>query len=197
VDLEQVINFKFGLKNLLVTFHPVTLEISTARSQMQELLSALTEFKDIHLIFTMPNADIGNQEIFDLISEFTSTRSNAIAFKSLGQLRYFSCLAQVDGLVGNSSSGLLEAPSFKKATVNIGDRQLGRIQAKSVIQCRPVKKEIINSINRIYSEEFQNLLKNVKNPFGEGGASEKIYDIIRSHPLENLIKKSFYTLGKK
>jgi GDP/UDP-N,N'-diacetylbacillosamine 2-epimerase (hydrolysing) len=196
-ELEQVINFKFGLKNLLVTFHPVTLEISTARSQMQELLSALTEFKDIHLIFTMPNADIGNQEIFDLISEFTSTRSNAIAFKSLGQLRYFSCLAQVDGLVGNSSSGLLEAPSFKKATVNIGDRQLGRIQAKSVIQCRPVKKEIINSINRIYSEEFQNLLKNVKNPFGEGGASEKIYDIIRSHPLENLIKKSFYTLGKK
>jgi GDP/UDP-N,N'-diacetylbacillosamine 2-epimerase (hydrolysing) len=196
-ELEKEINFKFGMKNLLITFHPVTLEIATAKSQMQELLFALEHFENTNLIFTMPNADIGNQEIFELITEFTLTHSNSVAFKSLGQLKYLSCLAQVDGVVGNSSSGLLEAPSFKIATVNIGDRQLGRIQANSVIQCEPNRIEIINSIKRIYSRDFQSVLKSVKNPFGYGGASEKIYNIIRSHSLENLIKKSFYNLDQK
>jgi len=125
-ELEASIDFQLGAKNLLITFHPVTLETSTAEDQMAELLAALAELKDTQLIFTMPNADTDGRALIKMVQQFVAEHPNARAYTSLGQLRYLSCAAQVDGVVGNSSSGLAEVPSFKKGTINIGDRQRGR-----------------------------------------------------------------------
>ena len=126
-ELEADLGFKFGKKNLLITFHPVTLENSSAVRQMQSLLAALTKLEDTQLIFTMPNADTGGRALIKLVKEFASKHPHAHIFPSLGQLHFLSCIAHVDGVVGNSSSGLLEVPSFKKGTINIGDRQRGRL----------------------------------------------------------------------
>ena len=127
--LEASLDFKLGYKNLLITFHPVTLETATAASQMEELLAALAELKDTQLIFTLPNADTDGRALIKMVEQFVVQHPNARAYTSLGQLRYLSCIAQVDGVVGNSSSGLAEVPSFKKGTINIGDRQRGRFGA--------------------------------------------------------------------
>jgi GDP/UDP-N,N'-diacetylbacillosamine 2-epimerase (hydrolysing) len=134
-SLEADLGFKFGKKNLLITFHPVTLENSSAVTQMEALLAALVQLEDTQLIFTMPNADTDGRTLIKMVEQFASQHANAHAFTSLGQLRYLSCIAQVDGVVGNSSSGLAEVPSFKKGTINIGDRQRGRLQATSIINC--------------------------------------------------------------
>jgi GDP/UDP-N,N'-diacetylbacillosamine 2-epimerase (hydrolysing) len=192
--LEQDLGFRFGTRNLLVTFHPATLEHAPPAAQMEELLAALREFEDVHLIFTMPNADTDSRALFALIEKFVANRANARAYTSLGQQRYFSCVAQVDGVVGNSSSGLAEVPSFNKATVNIGDRQLGRMKAQSVIDCAPVKDDIVAAVERLFSPEFRAKLPCARNPYGDGGASEKILDILRRHPLEGILRKSFHDL---
>ncbi len=194
-DLEVALNLKFAARNLLVTFHPVTLEFATAADQMGELLAALEVLEDTQLIFTLPNADGGGHEIVELIDAYVATHSNAKAFTSLGQLRYLSCLQQVDGVVGNSSSGLLEVPSFKKGTINIGDRQLGRLKAHSVIDCAPNREDISHAIGKLYTPDFQLQLKTVINPYGEGGASEKIVEKLRLVSFNNLLKKHFYDLN--
>ena len=196
VELEDSINFKLGLKNLLITFHPVTLDIITPEKQLEELLRALADLKDTHLIFTMPNADTDGRELIKLIQNFVAQHPNARAYTSLGQLRYLSCLAQVDGVVGNSSSGLTEAPSFKKGTINIGDRQRGRLQAGSVINCKPESASINNALNQLYSSEFQAGLQEVVNPYGEGGASELIVSIIKTISLDGILKKRFHDIVK-
>lgn len=116
------------------------------------------------------------------------------AFPSLGQLRYLSCIAQVDGVVGNSSSGLAEVPSFKKGTINIGDRQRGRLQAASVINCEPTRKGIQAALKRLYTEDFQANLSHVQNPYGEGGASEQVVQTIKHCALDSIVKKSFCDL---
>lgn len=193
-DFEKSIDFKLGKKNLLVTFHPVTLEPGAAPAQMAELLKALDSLQDTHLILTMPNADTGGRELIGMVERFVATRSHAKAFTSLGQLRYLSCMAHVDGVVGNSSSGLAEAPSFKKGTINIGDRQRGRLKAPSVIDCEPNCASILAAIEMLYSSSFQACLESVQNPYGEGGASEKIIDILKHFDIVNITKKSFYDL---
>lgn len=193
--LEAALEFKLGPRNLLVTFHPVTLEDDTASHQMVELLAALEQLDDTHLIFTLPNADTNGRGLIDLIRDYTATHPNSCAFASLGQLRYLSCLRFVDGVVGNSSSGLAEVPSFRKGTVNIGDRQRGRLRAASVIDCRPTRAAILGALERLYSPQFQADLANVRNPYGEGGASEKIVGVIRDYPLETILKKSFHDLS--
>lgn len=193
-ELEASIDFKLGKKNLLITFHPVTLESATAAEQMAELLAALAELKDTKLIFTLPNADTDGRELIEMVDKFVSQHSNARAFTSLGQLRYLSCVCHVDGVIGNSSSGLLEVPSFKKGTVNIGDRQRGRLQAASVINCEPTRDSISTAIKKIYDVNFTNSLSQVENPYGEGGASEKIVNSIKSIALDNIIKKRFYDI---
>ena len=147
-ELEKSLNFKLGAKNVLVTFHPVTLENKTSGMQMDELLSALDKLLDCKIIFTMPNADTDGREIFQLIQSFCRRNENAVAFTSLGQIRYLSCLNHVDMVVGNSSSGLLEVPSFKIPTINIGDRQRGRMKADSVIDCEPKENEISEAISK-------------------------------------------------
>lgn len=195
-ELEAALNFKLGRKNLLVTFHPVTLEKNTAPAQLAALLNALDKLTETHIILTMPNADTGSRELMRMIDDFASSRPHVKAFTSLGQLRYLSCIAQVDGVVGNSSSGLAEVPSLRKGTVNIGDRQRGRLKSSSVIDCTPDCASILSALQKLYSTEFQESLHDVRNPYGEGGASEKIVAVLKNCDLSGLTKKSFYDLPK-
>ena len=195
VELEKSLGFKFGRKNLLVTFHPVTLEIETVSEQMEELLDALEKLENVHIVFTMPNADTGGRILFKMIEDFVSKNPSSKAFTSLGQTRYLSCLNHVDGVIGNSSSGLAEAPTFKIGTINIGDRQRGRIKARSVIDCEPNEPSITSAIKKLYSSDFQNKLTTVKNPYGCGGASESIVNILNEVSLDGLLKKKFCNLN--
>lgn len=196
-EFEASIDFKLADKNILVTFHPVTLENSTAASQFQELLNVLDILRDTNIIFTKANSDTDGRIINKMINEYVAkNKDKSVAFTSLGQLRYLSALQFVDAVVGNSSSGLLEAPSFKIGTVNIGDRQLGRLKAQSVIDCKPDQKNIEEAFERLYSDEFQKSLENIKNPHGEGMASKQIFDILKQTDISNIVKKSFYDLGK-
>ena len=196
-ELEASLDFRLGSKNFLITFHPVTLESATASEQMVELLTALAELKDTQLIFTMPNADTGGRVLIKMVMEFVAQHSNACAYTSLGQLRYLSCVSHVDGVIGNSSSGLAEVPSFRKGTINIGDRQRGRLQATSVINCETTHQSIASALTKLYSSDFQKSLSHVTNPYGEGGASEKVVEIIKNFALDGLVKKSFYDLRNK
>lgn len=195
-ELEETLDFNLFPRNLLLTFHPVTLENNTSASQMEELLVALEDMRDTGLIFTMPNADTEGRVLFRQIEEFCDRNLNARAYTSLGQLRYLSCIKHVDGVVGNSSSGLSEVPSFKKGTINIGDRQRGRLQAASVINCEPDRVSIGTAIHRLYSSEFQETLLNSENPYGSGGASDRIVKILERHSLESLLKKRFFDFSK-
>jgi GDP/UDP-N,N'-diacetylbacillosamine 2-epimerase (hydrolysing) len=192
--LEASLNFKFGQKNLLITFHPVTLEGNSSAKQIEELLAALDELTNTNLIFTLPNADTGGREIGGIIQEFVSNHSNSRVYASLGQIRYLSCMKYVDGVVGNSSSGLAEAPSMGVGTINIGDRQKGRLSASSVIHCEPNLKSIREALKRLYEPTFQHSLAETTNPYGSGGASQKIVEVLRTHPFNGLIKKSFFDL---
>jgi len=194
--LETSLDFKLGVKNLLITFHPVTLETATAASQMQELLAALAQLKDTQLIFTLPNADTDGRTLIEMVQNFVKQHTNARAYTSLGQLRYLSCIAQVDGVLGNSSSGLAEVPSFKKGTINIGDRQRGRLQAESVINCEPKQGSIASALVQLYSADFQAHLNKVTNPYGEGGASEEIVSTVKAVSLDGILKKRFHDLAK-
>ena len=194
-EFEKSIEFKLNIKNILVTFHPVTLENSTAKEQFQQLLDAIDELEDTNIIFTKANSDTDGRVINQMIDEYVTKNSHkSIVFTSLGQLRYLSALQYVDAVVGNSSSGLAEAPSFKIGTINIGDRQKGRIKASSVIDCEPNKDSILKSFEKLYSKEFQETLKTTINPYGDGCASKKIVEILKSVDLENILKKSFYDL---
>lgn len=193
-ELESALDFRFATRNLLVTFHPVTLEHGTAAQQMEELLAALEELQDTGLIFTMPNADTEGRSLFRQIEDFCARHPHARAYTSLGQLRYLSCIQCVDGVVGNSSSGLTEVPSFKKGTINIGDRQRGRLKAASVIDCDPDRASIGRALQELYSSRFQSQLSTVENPYGNGGASEAIVRILEQQPLDDLLKKRFYDL---
>lgn len=130
-----------------------------------------------------------------MIDEYVTKNSHkSIGFTSLGQLRYLSALQYVDAVVGNSSSGLAEAPSFKIGTINIGDRQKGRIKASSLIDCEPNKGSILQAFDRLYSKEFQETLRTTINPYGDGCSSKKIVEILKSVDLKNILKKSFYDL---
>ena len=193
--LQQSLGFELGQKSLLVCFHPATLETNTAAQQMAELLAALAELRNTQLVFTMPNADTDGRVLVQLIEQFVAQHANTRAYTSLGQLRYLSSMAHVDGVVGNSSSGLLEAPSFQKGTINIGDRQRGRLQAASVINCEPTRHSITAALVRLYSKEFQASLSKVSSPYGEGGASCAIVAKIKSIPLSGVLKKRFYDAG--
>ena len=192
--LEASLDFKLGQKNLLITFHPVTLDKDSAERQIHELLAALANLKDTQLIFTLPNADSDGRALIKIVQKFVDHHANARAYVSLGQLLYLSCVSYVDAVVGNSSSGLLEAPSFKKGTINIGDRQRGRLQAKSVINCEPSRKSITNALVKLYSPEFQDSIIDVVNPYGNGTASEKVVKVLKKYSLVDLVKKSFYDL---
>ena len=197
-EFEKSIHFRLNKKNILVTFHPTTLEESTSTEQFNELLRAIDKLKETNTIFTKANSDTDGRVINQMIDEYVAKNSKkSVAFTSLGQLRYLSALQYVDAMVGNSSSGLAEAPSFKIATVNIGDRQKGRIKAKSVIDCLPKKDSILNAFDEFYSKKFQLNLLDIKNPYGDGCASKEIVEIIKEVELESILKKSFYNIEVK
>ena len=197
-EFEKSIKFKLAKKNILITFHPVTLENSSAREQFNELLNALDELDDTNFIFTKANSDTDGDVINKMIDEYVSQNpQKAVAFASLGQLRYLSAIKFVDIVLGNSSSGLLEVPSFKKATINIGDRQKGRARASSVIDVRPVKEEILAAIKRVYSKEFEQTLKDTINPYDGGYPSKKMVKILKETKLDGILKKKFYDIGIK
>ncbi|MDC0182753.1 UDP-N-acetylglucosamine 2-epimerase [Nitrosomonadales bacterium] len=194
-ELENDLGFEFKNKNFLITFHSETLESDSTEKQFLELLKVLRPLKETGLIFTLPNSDTGSLIIIKLINKFVSNHLNAIVFKSLGQLHYLSCMSHMDGVIGNSSSGLLEAPSFKIPTINIGDRQKGRLQASSVINCRPERSCIEKAIKKLDSKRFLASLKKTVNPYGKGGASKKIISIIKNQKSNGILKKQFFDLN--
>ena len=197
-EFEKSIDFRLAKKNILITFHPVTLENSSAREQFNELLNALDELEETNFIFTKANSDTDGDVINKMIDEYVSENSQkAVAFASLGQLRYLSAIKFVDIVLGNSSSGLLEVPSFKKTTINIGDRQKGRARASSVIDVRPAKEEILAAIKRAYSKEFEQTLKDTINPYDGGNPSKKMVKILQEIKLDGILKKKFYDIGIK
>jgi GDP/UDP-N,N'-diacetylbacillosamine 2-epimerase (hydrolysing) len=194
-ELESALGFRLGAKNLLVTFHAATLDGPVCEAQLSELLAALDRRADTHLIFTLPNADTHGRALSAMVEQYAAGRVNAHVCVSLGQTRYLSCLKHVDAVVGNSSSGLTEAPSFRIGTVNIGDRQRGRLRAASVIDCEPQRDAIAAALDQVNSPQFRARLAGVRNPYGEGGASEKIVAVLRSHPLSGIVRKSFHDLA--
>jgi GDP/UDP-N,N'-diacetylbacillosamine 2-epimerase (hydrolysing) len=197
-EFEKSINFKLGELNFLVTFHPVTLENNSAEKQFNELLSALSEFDNAKILFTLPNSDTNGRIIIKLIEDYVKLNSKkSLAITSLGQLRYLSALKHFSVVIGNSSSGLLEAPSLKIPTVNIGSRQDGRLKASSVIDCNPNFFDISKSIKVVLDEKFQKSLKNTINPYGSGGASKKIKETLKSYDLKNILIKKFYDFREK
>lgn len=193
-ELEETLDLKLRKRNFLITFHPVTLESNTSEEQMNQLLYSLSSFKETGFIFTMPNSDTHGRILFSMIKKFAQENRNAKYFTSLGQLRYLSCIQHVDLVIGNSSSGIIEVPSFKKPTINIGDRQKGRIKADSIIDCHPEKESIMNSIKKALSYDFQESIKKTINPYGQGGASTKIVKILEDYNFDNILKKNFYNI---
>ncbi len=194
-DFQKSINFNLSEINFLVTFHPVTLEKASAEDQFKELLYSLDQFPKANVIFTKPNADNDGRILNDLIDNYVKTNYlRAIAFNSLGQLRYLSAIEHCQVVIGNSSSGLIEVPSFKKPTINIGDRQRGRIEAESVITCEPNKKAVVESIQLAVSLSFQEKIRQITNPYGEENSSDKILKTILNTPLQNILKKKFYNI---
>ncbi len=196
-SVENLIKLKLNKKSFLITYHPLTLNDELSKKEFDQLLNALENLKDTSLIFTMPNADPGNNYIYERIKEFTKKNNSSRYFKSLGQQIYFSLLNYVDGVIGNSSSGLLEMPYFKKATINIGDRQKGRLSASSVINCRGDKNEISRAISKVYSTKFMEKLKDINCPYGAPGASKRIIDQLKRVDYSNLLQKKFFDLAIK
>lgn len=192
-DLEQQLGFQFRKRNVLVTFHPATLDAQPAAAQFRELLTALDGLgNDTGAIFTLPNADSDGRAIIGMIGEHVASRPNTISFASLGQVLYLSTVAQVDAVVGNSSSGLYEVPSFRKPTVNIGDRQKGRPQASSVINCRPVAPDILRAINEAFGKDCSSAV----NPYGNGDSAGRIVSALKAvTDYRALLKKHFFETG--
>jgi len=193
-ELARSIGYDLTSPYAIVTFHPVTLEKDTATKQIEVLLSALDETSGLNYVFTKANADANGRAINNKIDAYCEKKGNTIAFTSMGVLRYLSAMKYCEMVIGNSSSGIIETPSLKKPTVNIGDRQKGRICAKSVISCEPEKNAIIKSINKARSQQFLHEIANQVNPYGDGKTSEKVVAVIKDF-LDNdkiNLKKSFY-----
>lgn len=196
-ELEQQIGFHFSKPTIMVTYHPVTLETLTAREQFADILSVIDKHKEISVIFTKANADTDGRIINQMIDEYVGENSDrCVGYTSLGQKRYLSALQYVDTVLGNSSSGLVEVPSFHIPTVNIGDRQRGRACAKSVIHCGNTVQEIDKALQMALSEEFRENLTTMDNPYEKEGTSDKIVETICDALYNGIeIKKTFYDIN--
>lgn len=194
-EIEKEIDFKIDENTILVTYHPVTLGNRIAKDDIDDFISALEERQDLQVIFTMPNSDTGSQFIVDAVNGFVERNPyRAKAFKSLGVVRYLSVMKQVSAVVGNSSSGIVEVPSFGIPTLNIGDRQKGRIQAESTYNCMPGKESVLNGLNKVLSKEFRELASKVHNPYEKANTAEEIFKVISTYPIEQLNQKHFYDI---
>jgi GDP/UDP-N,N'-diacetylbacillosamine 2-epimerase (hydrolysing) len=193
---QKAIDFSLAQKNILVTYHPETLTKQSSKEQFSELLQALTRLQNTHIIFTKTNSDTDGKIINSMIDDYVSLHpTTCVSFISLGQLRYLSTLKYVDLVLGNSSSGLLEVPSFHIPTIDVGDRQKGRIHAQSVISCVCETSAIKKAIKKAYSSDFRKKCESVQSPFGTAGASKKIKKIIKKTDLKNLLEKKFYDIA--
>lgn len=196
-ELSKSLGTPLDLAYMSVTYHPVTHEADQAEEQICQLLQAIDLFPDMQFIFTKANADAGNRKINERIEKFALEHSNCRFFESLGIKRYLSLLKYSNGIIGNSSSGIVEAPSLKIPTVNIGNRQSGRLQAESIINCQPVKEDIAKAIRASQNEAFKAKCKIVQNPYGNGNTSELIVKKIKEFLTQgntNLMKK-FYDIN--
>lgn len=194
-QLEVEINFTFNLKNILVAFHPVTLEENTSKIHFTEILDSIDQLSETNILFTKTNSDTDGRIINFMIDEYVKSNPHkSKSFFSMGQLNYLSAMQYVDFIIGNSSSGIIEAPSLKIGTIDIGDRQKGRIKAESIITCDPNKKDIKKAIQYCYTDSFKKILKNTKNPYGEGYASTKILKVLKNISLDKILKKAFFDL---
>lgn len=194
-EIEDSIGFTLDENTILVTYHPVTLGNHTAEQDIKEFIDALEERKEVRVVFTMPNSDNGSEFIVDAINRFVAENSDrAKAYKSLGVKRYLSVMNYVGAVVGNSSSGIVEVPSFEIPTLNIGDRQKGRLAAESVINCNTDKISVLKGLDKALSEEFRQLAKTNTSPYDKPNTAGAIFDIISSYPLEELNQKHFYDI---
>lgn len=194
-ELETSIGFSLGSKVLLVTYHPVTLENNTAASQCQNLLDALDEFTEYKVIFTLPNSDTDGRIIIQMIHEYVSKYPDrCMSVPSLGLKRYLSVLKYVNAVIGNSSSGIIEVPSFGIPTLDIGDRQKGRLAAESVIHCGTEQKEIAEGLRIVLAEKQKIVSKDCKNPYDKENTTKTILNIIKCYPLNQLVQKTFYNI---
>ncbi|MPN35546.1 GDP/UDP-N,N'-diacetylbacillosamine 2-epimerase (hydrolyzing) [bioreactor metagenome] len=196
-ELENSINFKFDKPVALVTFHPVTLEDELVEDQFNELLNSFEAQNELKIIFTKANADPNGVIINEMIDSYVAKKpERTVAFASLGALKYLSTLKYCTLVVGNSSSGIIEAPIFKIPTINIGDRQKGRIQVESIINCKTKKEDITKAINMALSEEFFNHIKHMKTPYEKEHTSSEIVQIVKRLLWNETIdlKKKFYNL---
>ena len=192
-EIEKKLNFKLNKKNLLITFHPVTLTKNI--ESIDPLLKSLSKLRDTNLLFTSPNIDPGNNIILKKIKSFVSRKKNSKLFPSLGQKLYFSCIKVFDGVVGNSSSGIIEVPSFQKGSINIGNRQKGRIAAKNVINCKNNETSIDFSIKKFLSKKFKEDIKKNKNPYFQKNTSTNIVNILKKLSFKDLPYKNFFDLN--
>lgn len=195
-ELEESLCFKLDKPYIIVTFHPVTLEKNTGKQQIESILQALDCFEEYKIIFTKANSDTDGRIINQKINEYVnSSKGKAKAFTSLGMVRYLSALQYCDMIVGNSSSGIIEAPSFRIPTVNIGDRQKGRVMGESIINCRCTSNEIKRAIHTARLMYRHNELENAINPYEGANTSETILSIIRDYLASGInIKKHFYDI---
>ncbi len=195
-ELEASLDTELKERLLLVTFHPVTLEDATSEVQFKNLLNALETIENATIIFTKANSDTDGRIINEMIDDYTNKHlDNTLSFVSMGQLRYLSAMKLASAVIGNSSSGIIEAPSFKIPTVNIGDRQKGRMQAQSVINCEPQEESIKEAISLALSDSFKSSIQLMSNPYGDGRVSDKIMEVIqKSLSKEISLKKTFYTI---
>lgn len=195
-ELCEQVGFDFTKPYAVVTFHPVTLENGTEEKQCNELFAALDEFPKLGLLITKSNADAGGQLINDAIDVYAAHRDNCTAVYSLGARRYLSAIHYSEFVIGNSSSGIVEVPVFRVPTVNIGDRQKGRLRADSVIDCAPDKVNIVSAIDKAMSDEFREKAKHTISPYGTGETSAKIVSVIKDYLYHDKInlKKSFYDI---
>lgn len=193
IALEKSLAISLGYPTFLITYHPATLSQQKPVAAMNELLAALDEFPDATAVFTYPNADTGGRALIERIDQWVATNKNrAKAFVSLGQRRYLSLMREADVIIGNSSSGLTEAPALKKATVNIGDRQKGRLKASSIIDVSEEKKLIVAAINKALSEGFRAGLSSTESLYGSGNVSRRIKGTLKTSAL--LTQKVFFDI---
>ena len=194
-EVEHDLNFEIGDKTLLITYHPVTLSDSNPLEDIHALFDALDEHPELRVIFTMPNSDTGGQVIAEAIENYASQHADRVrAYKSLGMRRYLSVMKYCAAVVGNSSSGILETPSFHIPTLNIGSRQDGRLAAESVYNCGTSKNAISAGLAHILSQEFRAQAVKANNPYEKEGTAQEIFDVIATYPLAGIIKKEFYNL---
>jgi GDP/UDP-N,N'-diacetylbacillosamine 2-epimerase (hydrolysing) len=191
-QLEQTLNLNLVKPFILVTYHPETLSDQSCEDQIRELFDALDEVPEVQVIITMPNADASGRTIIQLIKEYVAqNKDRANAFTSLGQLRYLSLMKYAVAVLGNSSSGVIEAPGLGIPTVNIGDRQKGRVAAESVIHCDSNRNSIVTALKKALGNEFQQMCKTVENPYGGGGTSKKIVAKLKELIPSASLKKEF------